>query len=594
MANRPIETPLPADLPENWTAGQIVAPDGASAGLSRQHGYNYLMQQVNKAQQGVNAVNEAFENVSGKRTCRVVVGTSTAGWTAADCDFLCDGTDDQVEINQAVGLLTGSGGEIVLLTGEYSITETLNIQNMGGDVALVGNQGSTILNLAAHIDIHMGVKKFHCFFRGISFRMPVYFPSVSISSINVGIVIQNCNFLNVYISHTHSFEEYPGDFLFENNSFEVDANMDFSNMGRNGMLTLLTGINLNEDNKSNVNIAHNHFLVNRPGLTDTRYLLSLHSAREGAVIVTSNTLESLSNGWSINVQGSVLLTNNFINGIRLALDYGSVAIGNVVDNASISAVNLATVSNDTIPTANLGWPISIIGNNVRNGMISAWGGVEISGNVIKTGTNQPAIRAQKYSPNAVSEYNASIIGNFIAGGSIGIHLAESKLSFNNEVSHALICSNRIYQTATPIQIESDWSSCLISDNLFTEGAIRDYGTGNIIRGNSNDTGSGSGTQGPQGPAGQGVPTGGTAGQILAKSSAANYDTRWVDPPAGGGVGPAGPQGEQGPPGPTGPQGEKGEQGPPGPAGPSGASGVTMEQVNAAIQAAVLDSWEGLY
>ena len=56
-------------------------------------------------------------------------------------------------------------------------------------------------------------------------------------------------------------------------------------------------------------------------------------------------------------------------------------------------------------------------------------------------------------------------------------------------------------------------------------------------------------------------------------------------------GPAGPQGEQGPPGPTGPQGE---QGPPGPAGPSGASGVTMEQVNAAIQAAVLDSWEGTY
>ena len=59
----------------------------------------------------------------------------------------------------------------------------------------------------------------------------------------------------------------------------------------------------------------------------------------------------------------------------------------------------------------------------------------------------------------------------------------------------------------------------------------------------------------------------------------------------GDPGSAGPQGEQGPPGPAGPQGE---QGPPGPAGPSGASGVTMEQVNAAIQAAVLDSWEGTY
>lgn len=63
----------------------------------------------------------------------------------------------------------------------------------------------------------------------------------------------------------------------------------------------------------------------------------------------------------------------------------------------------------------------------------------------------------------------------------------------------------------------------------------------------------------------------------------------------------GVQNEQtGPPGPAGPRGlqgpacPQGEQGPPGPAGPSGASGVTMEQVNAAIQAAVLDSWEGTY
>ena len=38
----------------------------------------------------------------------------------------------------------------------------------------------------------------------------------------------------------------------------------------------------------------------------------------------------------------------------------------------------------------------------------------------------------------------------------------------------------------------------------------------------------------------------------------------------------------------------GPPGPQGPAGPAGASGVSMDQVNAAIQAAVLDSWEGSY
>lgn len=48
-----------------------------------------------------------------------------------------------------------------------------------------------------------------------------------------------------------------------------------------------------------------------------------------------------------------------------------------------------------------------------------------------------------------------------------------------------------------------------------------------------------GTQGPQGPAGsqgvpgQGVPTGGATSQVLAKASAADYDTIWSTPAAGG-------------------------------------------------------------
>ena len=40
-----------------------------------------------------------------------------------------------------------------------------------------------------------------------------------------------------------------------------------------------------------------------------------------------------------------------------------------------------------------------------------------------------------------------------------------------------------------------------------------------------------GPQGPQGPAGQGVPTGGTTGQVLSKINATNYNTEWVTPSA---------------------------------------------------------------
>ena len=63
MADNPIKTPLPADLPTDWVYGQTVAPAGSDAGLSEQHGYNYLMEQVNSTQEGVNALGEAFESV---------------------------------------------------------------------------------------------------------------------------------------------------------------------------------------------------------------------------------------------------------------------------------------------------------------------------------------------------------------------------------------------------------------------------------------------------------------------------------------------------------------------------------------------------
>ena len=42
------------------------------------------------------------------RAARFTVGT-TAGWTSADCDYLCDGTADQTEINAAITALPATG-----------------------------------------------------------------------------------------------------------------------------------------------------------------------------------------------------------------------------------------------------------------------------------------------------------------------------------------------------------------------------------------------------------------------------------------------------------------------------------------------------
>lgn len=160
MAENPIKTPLPADLPENWLNTQTIAAAGADVGLSKQHGYNYLMQQVNAAQNGVNLLGSSIAGltpatlgavpttrkvnglslnsdinltpgdigITAKRTCTYVIGTSTAGWTEADCDFLCDGVDDDSEFSSAITLISNSSykkGKIVVLPGAYKISSTL-------------------------------------------------------------------------------------------------------------------------------------------------------------------------------------------------------------------------------------------------------------------------------------------------------------------------------------------------------------------------------------------------------------------------------------------------------------------------------------
>lgn len=225
MADRPLSAPLPADLPENWTTGQTVAPSGADVGLSQQHGYNYLMEQVNAAQRAANAINESFDTISGKRTCRVTVGTSTAGWTQADCDYLCDGTDDQEELNAAIAaVLAKGGGEIAVLGGEYTIAEKIELSDPNASVSIAGEAGATVFTFESRVGIGIGeeqsgstvVRLF-----GITFQPAA---SLEVSDIFYGygtVLFDTCTFRNICIGTSYAGDG-PRKFVFVNNRMEVD------------------------------------------------------------------------------------------------------------------------------------------------------------------------------------------------------------------------------------------------------------------------------------------------------------------------------------------------------------------------------------
>lgn len=72
----------------------------------------------------------------GKRYATFVIGTATNGWTTNDCDYLCDGISDDVEFNAAIADVPSSGGEIVVLSGTYILSEPLEILN---GVSMIGS-----------------------------------------------------------------------------------------------------------------------------------------------------------------------------------------------------------------------------------------------------------------------------------------------------------------------------------------------------------------------------------------------------------------------------------------------------------------------
>jgi parallel beta-helix repeat protein len=79
----------------------------------------------------------------GKRTADIIVGSTTEGHTLADVDYLCDGVDDQVEINAAIQALPSDGGKIVILGGEYNATDRIVVDR--GNVTIEGMGASTVI-----------------------------------------------------------------------------------------------------------------------------------------------------------------------------------------------------------------------------------------------------------------------------------------------------------------------------------------------------------------------------------------------------------------------------------------------------------------
>lgn len=105
----------------------------------------------------VTKLKEDIGNIKKKKNVVIYVGSAElSDEQKLSCDYVCDGVDDQIEINQAIDSLPDSGGEIHLSRGIFNITNTIYIRKRikltgeGKGITLdrnsVNNGGTTLLS----------------------------------------------------------------------------------------------------------------------------------------------------------------------------------------------------------------------------------------------------------------------------------------------------------------------------------------------------------------------------------------------------------------------------------------------------------------
>lgn len=114
------------------------------------------VEQIAKNKTDISSLNEDLDNIKKKKNVVIYVGSAElTDEQKLSCDYICDGVDDQIEINQAIDSLPDSGGEIHLsrgifnISGNIVISKRIKLVGEGKSITLdrnnVNNGGTTLL-----------------------------------------------------------------------------------------------------------------------------------------------------------------------------------------------------------------------------------------------------------------------------------------------------------------------------------------------------------------------------------------------------------------------------------------------------------------
>lgn len=390
----------------------------------------------------------------GVKNNRLVIGTSTAGWLQADCDYLCDGTNDEQEFNTAIQFLnTYDGGEIVVLDGAYNISAAIAISIP--NVILIGNGNATILkNLSTTTNlINVTASNFHI--ANMSLKGTTQQDCINISDAGSNVVVESVAFSGADngIYTNGGAGQFIGNQFMNNNIGMVIAGnnciVDGNNFINNGH-----GIDIENSNNiiSNNNITNGTFgiycelgcfsvnIVGNNIAGASSYSIRLEGLNESIIgnnvcqnseigiflltcndcAITGNTcLNSANHGVQLNnstgntISGNICKNNRSEtsnnNGIYLFLSSNNTITGNTCSSNNYG-IDIYNASNNNVITGNT------CNNNNTGIFLSVANNNAVSGNTCIRGTGTSSdYSASQFTIQLLGINNSLVVGNNIMG-----------------------------------------------------------------------------------------------------------------------------------------------------------------------------------
>lgn len=150
----------------------------------------------------------------GTKLHKIVIGTSTTGATANDVDYLCNGTNDDTIIRQAIEAST-ENDVIYFRRGTYTLTSNLSLEDghsyifEGEYKNFVTIKGSTSITFTAN------------FYNNYTF----YMKNINISGFSqFRHLCEDCNFIDCNISSDYDFGKEPSTIYAVNTNFNALTN----------------------------------------------------------------------------------------------------------------------------------------------------------------------------------------------------------------------------------------------------------------------------------------------------------------------------------------------------------------------------------